>query len=429
MWDGLRCQTTFRFKDKGTPGELFSWTPGGLGRTSALLFGLWSLWLSFSYFALGPLSFVFIHDTGDSALPYRMSLASAVTKHTWGYWDSQRVAGIDRLTSQVWPFQPDVVVFSLLPGWLVYGLTTFLQRFLAGYFTFRLLTDIARLPVAPSAYAGLVYSAYVQGAINGNISGFSLDNGFLTEAGLPFILWALSRLDAYSGRSYVWAVCIGLFFACTAWLPNAIYLLPMVFFWFIVVPPERGRRFMLVPLAFTAAWLFASLPLIWAAISNIPLSHRGDWSGPLGAWGHDSGPLHEYLYGRLSFVRRIILDNAWPLGLAMVGLICSRGRDRRLVALLAAATLCLAFQLGYGPLHECFQQHWAFLKAVNFDRVYLLAPLLLSLAAAFGASNVTFQARYVNGLSPTPGGEGQHQGNAGGPGCGMGLWPGVRHKC
>ncbi|MBI4965613.1 MAG: YfhO family protein [Desulfomonile tiedjei] len=366
----------------------------------AIIFALWSLWLSITYFGLGPLSFVFLHDTGDSALPYRIALSSAVINRIWGYWDFQKVVGIDSLSMQVWPFQPDVMVFALLPGWLAYGLIKFVQRFMAGYFTFRLLTGPAGLPPAPSLYAGLVYGAYVQAGMNVNISGFSLDNGFLTEAGLPFVLWALSRLDAYAFRSYIYAALVGLFFACTAWFPNAVYLLPMVFFWFIVVPPKEGRRFMLIPLSFTLAWSIASLPLAKALIENVPLSHRADWPGPMGpSW--DNHVLHEYMLRKVAFSWQIILDNAWALGLAVVGLFVSRRRDRRLLALVLAAMLCLVFQPIYGPVHEFFHQHLVFLKAVNFNRVYLLVPFLLSLAAAFGASHIPFKVSIPRALSGT----------------------------
>ena len=102
-------------------------------------FLLWSLWLSFWYFGFGELSFVFMHDTGDSALPYRAALANAVVKGAWGYWDPQKVSGIDSLSILVSPFQPDIWLLALLPTWLAYGLITWAQRFMAGYFTFLLV--------------------------------------------------------------------------------------------------------------------------------------------------------------------------------------------------------------------------------------------------------------------------------------------------
>jgi len=75
-----------------------------------------------------------------------MALSSPVINRGWGYWDVQKVAGIDSLSIQVWPFQPDVIVFSHLPGWLAYGLITFLQRFMAGYFTLSGQCAVSRFP-------------------------------------------------------------------------------------------------------------------------------------------------------------------------------------------------------------------------------------------------------------------------------------------
>ena len=193
----------------------------GFLRHPGTFFLLWSLWLSFLYFGFGPLSFVFMHDTGDSALPYRVALANAVVKGAWGYWDPQKVSGIDTLSMLVSPFQPDILLLALLPTWLAYGLITWVQRFMAGYFTFRLLRDSIKLDSGPAFYAGLAYSLYVQASINGHWAGFTLDNGFLCEAGLPFISWGLSGLDPGKKFSYLYAVLLGLFFSSTAWLVNA----------------------------------------------------------------------------------------------------------------------------------------------------------------------------------------------------------------
>jgi len=351
-------------------------------------FLLWSLWLSFLYFGLGPLSFVFMHDTGDSALPYRVALANAVAKGAWGYWDPQKVSGIDTLSMLVSPFQPDILLLALLPTWLAYGLITWAQRFMAGYFTFRLLTDSIKLDSGPAFYAGLAYSLYSQASINGHWAGFTLDNGFLCEAGLPFILWGLSGLDTGKKLSYLYAVLLGLFFSSTAWLVNAAFLLPMIFFWHFIVLRTYDRGSFLLPVVFTLSWAVSSLPFIYALAVNVPLSHRADWS-PLALWGDIANrDLDRYVYEKILFVWGLISDNAVQFGFLLIGLICSRCRDRLLMAIFAFILLCLAFQPAYGLLKSTAMQHLGFLRAVSFDRIYLFVPLLLATGAAIGVSYI-----------------------------------------
>ena len=351
-------------------------------------FLLWSLWLSILYLGLGPLSFVFMHDTGDSALPYRAALANAVLKGAWGYWDPQKVSGIDSLSILVSPFQPDIWLLALLPTWLAYGLITWAQRFMAGYFTFRLLRDSIKLDHWPALYAGLAYSLYVQSSINGHWAGFTLDNGFLCEAGLPFILWGLSGLDARKRLSYLYAVLLGLFFSSTAWLVNAAFLLPMVFFWQFIILRRYDRGSVLFPVVFTLSWVVGSLPFIYALAVNAPLSHRADWS-PLALWvdvGNQN--LDRYVHEKMLFIWGLVSDNAVPLVLLLIGLIWSKCRDRLLIVVLAFLILCLAFQPAYGLLKSVAMRHLGFLRAASFDRIYLFVPLLVVIGAAIGVSHI-----------------------------------------
>ena len=358
----------------------------------AIFFILWSLWLAVWYFGLGPLSFVFIHDTGDNALPYRTALAAAVANGSWGYWDQQKASGIDSLSILVSPFQPDVLLLAILPTWLAYGLITWAQRFVAGYFTFRLLKDSIRLDTSPALYAGIAYSLYAQSAINGHWAGFTLDNGFLCEAGLPFILWSLSCLNSNKAIDYLYASLLGLFFSMTGWFVNSIFLLPMIFFWQFVILRRYERRSALILVFFILAWVVSSLPFIYALILNVPLSHRADWT-PLGLWGAvGNRDLDRYVYEKVWFVWGLMRDNAVPVGLLLIGIVCSRCKDRLLMSIFAFIVLCLAFQPAYGLIKTLSLQHVTFLRAASFDRIYLLVPFLLIIGAAVGAMYIPREA-------------------------------------
>src|ERR1019366_7798466 len=106
----------------------------GLAKSPALVFLVWSFWLSAEYLVFGPASYVRVHDNGDATLP--MLLAHVPPNGL--PWNSLALCGLD---GWVWGVQLTNLVFLLLPRWLAYGLFTWLQRFIAGYFMHRLLKE------------------------------------------------------------------------------------------------------------------------------------------------------------------------------------------------------------------------------------------------------------------------------------------------
>ena len=89
----------------------------------------------------------------------------------------------------------DVLLFAITPDWLAYGLFMWIQRFVAGYFSYRLLKDSLELGTLPSLYGGFAYSLFAQATFDFTYSaGFNLYDG-LALPGLPFLLWALDRME------------------------------------------------------------------------------------------------------------------------------------------------------------------------------------------------------------------------------------------
>jgi hypothetical protein len=353
-----------------------------------IVFALWSTWLAIWYFCLGPYSYVMLHDTGDSALPYRIALASTFLSGHWGYWDPQKVGGIDGLSMLVWPFQPDVILTGILPGWLAYGLMAWLQRFFAGYFTFRVLKDCADLETLPALYGGMAYSLYYQPAINGHWGGFTLDNGLLCEAGLPFILWTLSRLDPEKNLAFVSAILLGVFVSATAWLVNAVYLMPVVVLWHFIIMRKTGYRPALLSAVFLLSWALCSLPLLYPLLSNTPFSHRAAWYALPIQGNLANQDLLKFTYERLIFVAKLATDNALPLGLVVLGLTLSGTRNRLVRWTFGTGIVFMALQLAYGIIRNGIPEQLGLLRSVNFDRLYLCVPWLLIVAGSMAASHI-----------------------------------------
>lgn len=359
-----------------------------------IFFALWSTWLAIWYVGLGPYSFVMLHDTGDSALPYRASLASAFLGGQWGYWDPQKAGGIDSLSMLVWPFQPDVVLTGILPLWLAYGLMVWLQRFFAGYFTFRILKDYADLEVLPALYGGMAYSLYYQPAINGHWGGFTLDNGLLCEAGLPFILWTLSRLDPEKNLAFVSAILLGIFVSVTAWLANAIYLMPMVVLWYFIIMRKTGYRSALLAGLFLLSWALCCIPLLYPLLSNTPFSHRAAWNALPIQGDLANQDLLKFTYERFVFVTKLAGDNALALVLTALGLALAGRRNRLLAWTFGIGIAFMAFQLAYGIVRTGVSEQLSLLRAVNFDRVYLCVPWLLVVAGSVAAGHIPRDVRF-----------------------------------
>ena len=345
----------------------------GLGSHAALIFLIWSLWLAFEYFCFGPLSYVRIHDNADSVLASKLALHPQLGARQFGYWILQSVSGLDRFSSG-FTIEFDSLLFAALPGWLAYGLMMWLQRFVAGYFTFRLVKESLNLDMLPSLYAGLAYSLFAQGAINQRWAGFTLYDG-LGLPGLPFLLWAIGRIDVgRMYRRYMYAGGLGILVSVTSHYAFAVFLVPVVFYWSLFVAPKSTQKVWGLLVPFTCGWLLSELPILWSSFLNGPLSHRAFWlpNSPLAA----SEP------GRLSFTLGVIRDNAVPLGLASLGLVISRTRDYRLVTLGSAIVFCLGFLLVYSSLATAVYKYFGFLSGFQVDRVYLLVPFLAIASAA-----------------------------------------------
>jgi hypothetical protein len=341
-----------------------------------VLFAAWAFWLSSLYFVLGPASYVRVHDIGDSNLPARISasMGGALTD----FWNRWAIAGGERLgqglTSEI-----DILLFALLPGWLAYGLVMWLQRFVAGYFTYRLLGHQFGLGGLWATYAGLTYALFSQRAINGSWAGFTLYDG-LALPGLPFLLWALMSIQqGQSRRSYVWAIGLGSLLSVTVHFALGIFILFVLVIWFLASAPRRHVRTWGLLASLLIGWVGFEFPVLWASLSQGPISHRANWDMSGSAFDQSR---------KLALAGNLIRGNIWPLMVALGGYLASRARDRRLWALLSGLFLALLFIGNYLTLYSALDQHLSFLSGFNFDRLYLAIPFLAAAAGGLGAQQL-----------------------------------------
>ena len=343
-----------------------------------VVFLLWSLWLAFEYLAFGPSSFVRIWDNGDNYMPARIAQGQMLADGKFPYWSPQWASGVDLLASGLSPLL-DVMLFAFMPGWLAYGLVMWLQRFVAGYFTYRLLKDVLHLDILPSLYSGLVYALLYQSTMDyWHAAGFTLFDG-LGLPGFPFILWAFACVDLQKKYlPYLYAAGLGALFSITSYYQFSLFFIPLIWYWFMFVTPRSTSKFWGMLILFTVFWLLSEWPVIWATLLNAPLSHRADWvpGGPI--------PVIEGWAHQVVYLRQLAWDNKLSLGILAIAMIVFRSRDRRLLALAGAMILGLGFFISIAFIQINFCQYLGFLSGFDFGRVRNFFPFLLIVLAGVG---------------------------------------------
>ena len=340
-------------------------------RRAALLFFLWALGLSASYWIFGPNSYVRLHNNGDANLPAMLALPGNLAQGQFGLWAPQWAAGADRL-AQGTTDSLLVLLFLVLPGWAAYGAIMLLQRFLAGYFTCRLLQDDLGTSSTSALFAGLSYALFCQAAINRSWAGFTLYDGLGAPA-YPLVLWLLSRIDRQRPLpAAAVAVITGVLLGLTSSLVYSLFLAPLVLFWFVAISPRRRLRFWLGISLFAAAWVLGTLPSVLPGLAVAPQSSRADVAFAQ-VWG-----LRSNIYTAALVAR----DNLLAILLGLAGLVAGRFRPRKLLWLLLAGVFCGLMEMFYGPLAQVLRPYARIFAEFQMERFNLLVPLLALAAAA-----------------------------------------------
>ncbi len=337
----------------------------------ALLFLFIASWMSLEYVALGPASFVRIHDTGDSFIPRYEALGNGMKEHGITYWVPWMACGVDRLCQDLRYSQPGFLLSHLLPGWAGYQAFMFGSFFISGYFVFRLCRDRLALQYGPAVFAGIAFIAFVG------------QEGFLHFqlgiVGFPALLWTLEALRPKVTDLFFTVPAVLALGVATGVATSVVWSLPFVFIqiglWFFFVRRERRYRFWLSLLLLFLAAVCIHTQEIAALLLHTRSSQRSVWDYSLYLTG-----------GIVSTLVRPSRKN-WPFFcFALFGLARSGFRDPHFKACFFLFLLCTvgagAIRVAQGllmivqPLFGGFQ----------FDRIYEFAPFYGALASALGMS-------------------------------------------
>jgi hypothetical protein len=236
-----------------------------------VLFAVWALAAGFPSWFLGPDSYVRFQDTLDSLLSTELVVVRSLVAHGFSYWQPDLSGGIPTMSLGIADsFLVNGLPYLLLPPWAGFAVVTFLQRFIGGYFVFRLCRDHLGMGAPAAIFGGICYSM-LQWSIEGWTFYFQL--GMPTA---PLILWAFEKTLGRSWpRLLAWAAGLGLFFALVS--PFATFT---VFFWigfglWIIVRRLVAARSLAFFSVFVLASLSAEFPYLLGLAAYAPLSSRG----------------------------------------------------------------------------------------------------------------------------------------------------------
>ncbi|MBF0262883.1 MAG: hypothetical protein HQL97_13730, partial [Magnetococcales bacterium] len=318
-----------------------------------LLFWLaWSLLISAIYWILGPYSYLRIQDNADFNIPLRITAARDLLEHGLVFWQPKFSGGMPwMLHPNIDSFLIDGLPYLFLPAWAVHGLVMWLQRFLAGYFTFRLCRDLLKFDPLAATFSGLAFSLYF----------WSVQDMKLVEAlGLPavalqlLLFERLLRLPAW--RGHLFALLLGLLTALVA--QSVIYnffILVGLPFWFWIVRDRPIRAIWSHCALFALGIALGEAPQLLALLAYTPVTARG--------LGHISEPfpiptlidLARHGWEIVSW--GVLPQNGLYLGLFLFGMLLSKGQ-----AVWAWRLFALHLIAGFGSEAgfwlQCVLQKW-----------------------------------------------------------------------
>lgn len=347
------------------------------------IFLLWAFWLTFEYLAFGQFSYIRIHDVWDSYIPMKLTLSQDFIKYGVHYWYPYSLTGIDGKLFVLNMFQLDSVLYFIFPGWSAYGFSLVIQRFIAGYFTYRLCKDFLKLDEMPSVVAGLAYAISFSPLLFGKAFHSTIVRQFAGEMGFPFLLWSLEYISKKKETSkYLLVFSLGLFTLFSSNLPGSlVFILPMILVWFILVRQNYSLSFLKVYSIFAVVTLVGNIPQILALIMQSPLSHRAYWPdfNPLGGGSFVGYLINDLLKSFVFFKNTIVY---WGFG--VIGLIWIRGKDRSFLMIMFLLAVCGIGIYLIDPFISMIKPYIGLFSGFNFTKLHNLAPFFATISLGFG---------------------------------------------
>ncbi len=339
-----------------------------------LVFCLLSLWFALEYVALGPYSFMEIHDVADVAIPRYIMIARDLLSGGASYWVPGMTGGADRLANGALYTSVSAFFFILFPHWLAFQVLLLGHLFMSTYFTYRLCRDELGLPQDSSLYAGAAVAAAFGSDILAHQWGLSA---------FPLLLFITSRMAREGRCSLAKMALLGaaysLFSSPATTLP---FCLAALILWFVFIQPRREPRFWLGLGVFGFAAVLPQTQALWA------MSLNARWSQRLASSGGVAAPSPGGLLAALQAGIGHFLEFKVAAALALGGIAVSRslsGRFRTVCVFFLAATLGMAL---VGFASAVMRPHLSAFGGFHFERFQLLAPFFAALCGAYGLAAI-----------------------------------------
>ncbi|MBF0380606.1 MAG: YfhO family protein [Magnetococcales bacterium] len=259
-------------------GQISSWS----SRRWLGFWFFWSLLVSGVYWFLGPYSYIRIQDTTDFNLAYRIAAAKDFLEYGITYWQPKFAGG---MPAWVMPLFDSFLItgppFYLLPPWAAYGFIMWLQRFIAGYFTYKLCRSLGLNTVA-SLFAGMAFSLN-----NWSVIDWTLFDG-LGPPVTPLYLYLFDRILRVQAkvRGLILVGLLGVFLALVA--SSALYtifLLCGLPIWILYIRDFSFRDVWQYFFVFIFCAVVAELPGVIAILSFVEDSSRSlPWAYVVPSW-------------------------------------------------------------------------------------------------------------------------------------------------
>lgn len=351
-----------------------------------LPFVLWAAFLSFEYWGFGENSYVKIPDSGNGHLAARLSIGENIKADENGYWNADLWVGTDKKA------QSDNLgifdtLFIYLPGWLASGFYIFLQRFVAGFFTFLLLRNHLKVNLAAAVLPAMLYAFYPAGQYNLQFDGFTHYDA-LGLPGIPMYLYALGELARpYRSvlRQVVLGFALGFLFADVSQYKYTIFFIPLLLLWPLLIYPGRKNFSWWPILAFGFGWFALEIFELGSALLISASSQRQFRESCYGVSAVETLTLWQ-------FTKKYVLTANYLPGvvLGLLGIVIwSRTPSHRRNLWLGGFLALYMFGAFYLPALICSDLNpFGHFKGFTYVRFYIYIPFVVALLYSVSLHNV-----------------------------------------
>lgn len=347
-------------------------------RTIGILVGIFLLLIYYvPFMIMGDSSYITIHDNLD------------------GYWANivTQARFLKGETNGIFPIMDESFRYQTLPDWInlkillllifqpftAYLLNDGIVRVVAYIFMFLVLYDYV---LVRSKYALLI--AVLSAVVFAVMPTYTIFG--LTSSAIPMIMWAICNILKRHFIRMSWLLILLLPFASTIALTGfyVCFAMGMYAIWLFIKKEKRAGVIFLLTFVLGLEYLMVNFPLLLSFTTSNYVSHRVEFS-IIPSWNDIISEIKtclfhcQYHYG--------LLETKWIMIIAVLSLVCSRMRNRRLLCVLGGILCVLSFVTVYAVVNKTMPS-LSLLQSVQFDRFYMFLPVLWIFVLALGMENI-----------------------------------------